>query len=95
MHVCMYVFMYVCMYVCMYVSIYVCMDVTSSLPNHGSDRKTDYAIEFVRVQGWLLGQLEAHNGLCVLLITKKKTLVRWDFTQHLHSYQSLIPISIN
>jgi len=32
-----------------------CNYVTSSLLNGSSDRKTDYTIVFVRVQGWFMG----------------------------------------
>jgi len=42
--------------------VYVCMLFVTPSPLNGlSDRKTDYTIKFVYVQGWFLGYLEVHS----------------------------------
>ena len=51
--------------------VYVCPFVMSSLLNGFSERKTDYSIKFIRVQGRFLGQLKSQSSRCVLLITKE------------------------
>ena len=36
-------------------------------------KKTEYTINFVTIQGWFLGKLEVHRERCVLLAFKNKT----------------------
>ena len=73
--------------------MFVCLFVIWSLMNGSSDRKTDYTIKIIRVQGWLLGWLEVDSKQCVLLITKKNSCLSGFYSipslvQHIISINS-------